>query len=175
MVELEGKVYDGSVRTQLEKDETAHRARILRSERWRSEQRKSAESSKSRFAITKKAVEIQEIGTVLSTGDGIARIYGLDKVAAGELLEFPHDIFGIALNLEEDNVGAALFGETHMIKEGDTVKRTGRIAEVPVGKDAGRTRGRTRWASRSTAAAPSIPKISDVSKSRRPASSRANR
>jgi F-type H+-transporting ATPase subunit alpha len=72
---------------------------------------------------------------VLSTGDGIARIYGLDKVAAGELLEFPHDIYGIALNLEEDNVGAALFGETHMIKEGDTVKRTGRIAEVPVGKE----------------------------------------
>jgi F-type H+/Na+-transporting ATPase subunit alpha len=82
-----------------------------------------------------KTVEIQEIGTVLSTGDGIARIYGLDKVAAGELLEFPHDIYGLALNLEEDNVGAALFGETHMIKEGDTVKRTGRIAEVPVGKE----------------------------------------
>jgi F-type H+-transporting ATPase subunit alpha len=81
-----------------------------------------------------KAVEVQEIGTVLSTGDGIARIYGLDKVAAGELLEFPHRIFGIALNLEEDNVGAALFGETHMVKEGDTVKRTGRIAEVPVGQ-----------------------------------------
>src|SRR5881628_1712743 len=81
-----------------------------------------------------KAVEVQEIGTVLSTGDGIARVYGLDRVAAGELLEFPHDIYGVALNLEEDNVGAALFGETHMIKEGDTVKRTGRIAEVPVGK-----------------------------------------
>ncbi|MEX0804646.1 MAG: F0F1 ATP synthase subunit alpha [Candidatus Binatia bacterium] len=81
-----------------------------------------------------KTVEIQEIGTVLSTGDGIARIYGLDRVAAGELLEFPHNIFGLTLNLEEDNVGAALFGETHMIKEGDTVKRTGRIAEVPVGK-----------------------------------------
>jgi F-type H+-transporting ATPase subunit alpha len=80
-----------------------------------------------------KTVEIQEIGSVLSTGDGIARIYGLDKVAAGELLEFPHNIYGVALNLEEDNVGAALFGETHMIKEGDTVKRTGRIAEVPVG------------------------------------------
>src|SRR5499427_6137582 len=81
-----------------------------------------------------KSVEIQEIGTVLSTGDGIARVYGLDKVAAGELLEFPHDIFGVALNLEEDNVGTALFGETYMIKEGDTVKRTGRIAEVPVGE-----------------------------------------
>ena len=82
-----------------------------------------------------KSVEIQEVGTVLSTGDGIARIYGLDKVAAGELLEFPHEIYGISLNLEEDNVGAALFGEAHMIKEGDTVKRTGRIAEVPVGKE----------------------------------------
>jgi F-type H+-transporting ATPase subunit alpha len=82
-----------------------------------------------------KTVEVQEVGTVLSTGDGIARIYGLDKVAAGELLEFPHGIFGIALNLEEDNVGAALFGETHVIKEGDTVKRTGRIAEVPVGRE----------------------------------------
>ena len=81
-----------------------------------------------------KSVEIQEIGTVLSTGDGIARVYGLDKVALGELLEFPHGIFGVALNLEEDNVGTALFGETHMIKEGDTVKRTGRIAEVPVGQ-----------------------------------------
>ncbi len=80
-----------------------------------------------------KAVEVQEIGTVLSTGDGIARIYGLDRVAAGELLEFPHGIYGVALNLEEDNVGAALFGETYLIKEGDTVKRTGRIAEVPVG------------------------------------------
>ena len=81
-----------------------------------------------------KTVEIQEVGTVLSTGDGIARIYGLDRVAAGELLEFPHRIYGVALNLEEDNVGAALFGETHLIREGDTVKRTGRIAEVPVGK-----------------------------------------
>src|ERR1051325_5867601 len=80
-----------------------------------------------------KTVEVQEVGSVLSTGDGIARIYGLDKVAAGELLEFPHNIFGVALNLEEDNVGAALFGENHLIKEGDTVKRTGRIAEVPVG------------------------------------------
>ena len=81
-----------------------------------------------------KTVEVQEIGSVLSTGDGIARVYGLDKVAAGELLEFPHGIFGVALNLEEDDVGTALFGETHMIKEGDTVKRTGRIAEVPVGQ-----------------------------------------
>jgi len=78
-------------------------------------------------------VEVRETGRVLSTGDGIARIYGLDKAAAGELLEFPHNIFGIVLNLEEDNVGAAIFGEAYEIKEGDEVRRTGRIAEVPVG------------------------------------------
>ena len=69
----------------------------------------------------------------MSCGDGIARIYGLDKAAAGELLQFPHDIFGMVLNLEEDNVGAVLFGETRAIGEGDEVRRTGRIAEVPVG------------------------------------------
>jgi F-type H+/Na+-transporting ATPase subunit alpha len=79
-------------------------------------------------------VEVRETGRVLSTGDGIARIYGLDKVAAGELIEFPHDIYGMVLNLEEDNVGAAIFGEAHEIKEGDEVRRTGRIAEVPVGE-----------------------------------------
>jgi F-type H+-transporting ATPase subunit alpha len=78
-------------------------------------------------------VEVRETGRVLSTGDGIARIYGLDKVAAGELLEFPHSIYGLVLNLEEDNVGAAIFGEAHEIKEGDEVRRTNRIAEVAVG------------------------------------------
>ena len=80
-----------------------------------------------------KQLEVRETGIVLSTGDGIARIYGLDKVEAGELIEFPHDIFGLALNLEEDNVGAAIMGEAQLIKEGDEVRRTGRIAEVPVG------------------------------------------
>jgi len=78
-------------------------------------------------------VEVRETGRVLSTGDGIARIYGLDKAAAGELLQFPHGIYGIVLNLEEDNVGSAIFGDAHAIGEGDEVKRTGRIAEVPVG------------------------------------------
>src|SRR5512136_2909488 len=78
-------------------------------------------------------VEVRETGRVLSCGDGIARIYGLEKAAAGELLEFPHDIYGMVLNLEEDNVGAAIFGEAQEIKEGDEVRRTGRIAEVPVG------------------------------------------
>src|SRR5947209_20343230 len=80
-----------------------------------------------------KQVELRETGTVLSAGDGIAGIYGLDRGAAGELLQFPHDIYGLALNLEEDNVGAAVFGEIQAIKEGDEVRRTGRIAEVPVG------------------------------------------
>ena len=80
-----------------------------------------------------KGVKVEEVGTVLSTGDGIARIFGLDNAAAGELLEFPNSVFGMALNLEEDNVGSALFGESHLIKEGDRVNRTGRIVEVPVG------------------------------------------
>jgi F-type H+/Na+-transporting ATPase subunit alpha len=79
-------------------------------------------------------VEVRETGRVLATGDGIARIYGLDKAAAGELLEFPHHIYGLVLNLEEDNVGAAVFGEAQEIHEGDEVRRTGRIAEVPVGE-----------------------------------------
>ncbi len=82
-----------------------------------------------------KTLEVRETGKVLSTGDGIARIYGLEKAAVGELLEFPNDIFGMVLNLDEDNVGAALFGEAHEIGEGDEVKRTGRIAEVPVGPE----------------------------------------
>src|SRR5215471_6621901 len=80
-----------------------------------------------------KQLEVRETGMVLSAGDGIARIYGLDKAAAGELIEFPHNIYGIVLNLEEDNVGAAIFGEAQLISEGDEVRRTGRIAEVPVG------------------------------------------
>ncbi|HXZ88940.1 MAG TPA: F0F1 ATP synthase subunit alpha [Candidatus Binataceae bacterium] len=79
------------------------------------------------------SVAVRETGRVLSCGDGIARIYGLQNAAAGELLEFPHSIFGMVLNLEEDNVGAALFGDPQAIREGDEVKRTGRIAEVPVG------------------------------------------
>ena len=78
-------------------------------------------------------VEQRETGTVLSAGDGIVRIHGLDRIASGELLQFPGDLYGLALNLEEDNVGAAVFGEVQSIKEGDEVRRTGRIAEVPVG------------------------------------------
>jgi F-type H+-transporting ATPase subunit alpha len=80
-----------------------------------------------------KDVDVSEVGTVLSVGDGIARIHGLDNCMAGELLELPHGVFGMALNLEEGAVGAVLLGEFMLIKEGDTVKRTGRIMEVPVG------------------------------------------
>ncbi|HJU28335.1 MAG TPA: F0F1 ATP synthase subunit alpha [Candidatus Binataceae bacterium] len=80
------------------------------------------------------SIAVRETGRVLSCGDGIARIYGLQNAAAGELLEFPHAIYGIVLNLEEDNVGAAIFGDPQAIREGDEVKRTGRIAEVPVGE-----------------------------------------
>ncbi|WP_420264547.1 F0F1 ATP synthase subunit alpha [Candidatus Magnetominusculus dajiuhuensis] len=78
-------------------------------------------------------IDVSEIGTVLSVGDGIAKIYGLDNVMSGELLEFPNDVVGMALNLEEDAVGAVLFGESELIREKDIVKRTGRIMEVPVG------------------------------------------
>ena len=81
-----------------------------------------------------KEAEVSEIGQVLSVGDGIARIYGLDNVEAGEMVEFPGNIKGMALNLEEDNVGVVIFGDDSSIKEGDTVKRTGSIVEVPVGK-----------------------------------------
>ncbi|MEC9139989.1 MAG: F0F1 ATP synthase subunit alpha, partial [Pseudomonadota bacterium] len=78
--------------------------------------------------------EVSEIGQVLSVGDGIARIYGLDNVQAGEMVEFPGGIRGMALNLEEDNVGVVIFGSDRDIREGDTVKRTGDIVSVPVGK-----------------------------------------
>jgi F-type H+-transporting ATPase subunit alpha len=79
------------------------------------------------------SVAVEEVGSVISVGDGIARIYGLEKVMAGEMLAFPHNVFGIALNLEEDQVGAVLLGEYTEIKEGDTVKRTRTIMSVPVG------------------------------------------
>ena len=77
--------------------------------------------------------ELQEVGTVLQVGDGIARIYGLTKVQSGELIEFANGVQAIVLNLEEDNVGAVLLGSSDSIIEGDTVKRTGRIASINVG------------------------------------------
>jgi F-type H+-transporting ATPase subunit alpha len=80
-----------------------------------------------------KSLDVRETGRVLTSGDGIARVYGLDRAASGELLEFPNDVYGMVLNLEEDNVGVVLFGASHLVGEGDEVRRTGRIADVPVG------------------------------------------
>jgi len=80
-------------------------------------------------------VDVAEVGTVLSVGDGIARIYGLEKAMANELLAFPNEVYGLALNLEEDQIGAVLMGETRLVEEGDEVRRTGRIIEVPVGPE----------------------------------------
>ena len=78
--------------------------------------------------------KVSEIGTVLTVGDGIARVYGLDNVQAGEMVEFPGKIKGMALNLEDDNVGVVIFGSDKSIKEGDVVRRTKSIVEVPTGK-----------------------------------------
>src|ERR1700687_200346 len=88
---------------------------------------------KQQLAGYEKAIDVAEIGTVLSVGDGIARIYGLEKVMAGELVDFGHDIFGLALNLERDQVGVVLLGESQLVKEGQEVRRTRRIIQVPVG------------------------------------------
>src|SRR6476620_9893716 len=82
------------------------------------------------FAVS---VDVAEVGTVISIGDGIARVHGIERAMAGEMVEFPHGVFGIALNLEEDSVGTVLLGDYTEIKEGDQVKRTGRIISVPVG------------------------------------------
>jgi len=80
------------------------------------------------------AVMVEEVGSVISVGDGIARIHGLERCMAGEMLAFPHEVFGIALNLEEDQVGTVLLGDYTEIREGDTVKRTNKIMSVPVGE-----------------------------------------
>src|SRR5919206_5041673 len=79
-------------------------------------------------------ISVDEVGSIISLGDGIARVHGLEKVMAGELLSFPHNVAGLAMNLEEDQVGVVLLGEYTEIKEGDEVKRTGRIMSVPVGE-----------------------------------------
>src|SRR5262252_8952488 len=84
------------------------------------------------FAVN---VDVAEVGTVVAVGDGIARLHGIERAMAGEMIEFPHGLFGIALNLEEESVGAVLLGHSTEIKEGDTVKRTGRIISVPVGDE----------------------------------------
>src|ERR1044072_1619098 len=79
--------------------------------------------------------DLSEVGTVLSIGDGIARVHGLDNCESVEMLELPHDVTGLALNLESDNVGAVLFGDWDKIEEGDTVKRTGHLLDIPVGEE----------------------------------------
>jgi len=93
-----------------------------------------SELLKKQIADFEKKVDVSEVGSVISVGDGISRIYGLDKCMASELLEFPNGVMGMALNLEEDAVGAVLFGEDSLIHEGDVVKRTGRIMSVPAGE-----------------------------------------
>lgn len=93
-----------------------------------------SELIKRQIADFEKRVDVSEVGTVISVGDGIARVYGLDKAMASELIEFQNGVFGMALNLEEDGVGAVLFGEDSLVKEGDIVRRTGRIMDVPVGE-----------------------------------------
>src|SRR3989339_1994280 len=80
-------------------------------------------------------VDVYDFGTVLQVGDGIARVYGLSKVMASELVEFPNDVFGMVLNLEEDSVGCVLFGDSSLVKEGDVVKRTKRVTSLPVGDE----------------------------------------
>src|SRR4249919_3182628 len=84
------------------------------------------------FAVT---VDVAEVGSVISVGDGIAKVHGCERAMAGEMLEFPHNVIGIALNLEEDSVGVVLLGEHRAVKEGDPVKRTGKIISVPVGDE----------------------------------------
>ena len=81
------------------------------------------------------SVDVSEVGEIIEVGDGVARASGLENVMSSELVELPNDVFGMALNLEEDNVGLVLFGETRLVKEGDIAKRTGRVVEVPVGKE----------------------------------------
>ena len=93
-----------------------------------------SEIIKRQLAGYESEVDLQEVGRVIEVGDGIARVYGLEKAMAGELLQFPNDVIGMVLNLEQDQVGAVLLGDDKVIKEGDTVKRTAKIAQVPVGE-----------------------------------------
>jgi len=118
--------------------------------------------------------EVSEVGQVLSVGDGIARVYGLDNVQAGEMVEFESGVKGMALNLEQDNVGIVIFGTDREIKEGQTVKRTRAIVEVPVGKGCSAASS-TRSATRSMARARSSPTTRRAWTSKRRASFRANR
>ncbi|HLA80607.1 MAG TPA: F0F1 ATP synthase subunit alpha, partial [Thermoleophilia bacterium] len=89
---------------------------------------------KSRIKQYDAGIDIQEVGTVVMVGDGVARIQGLENAVASEMLELPHGVMGLVLNLEEDSIGAVLMGEDTLIKEGDQVKRTGKVIQVPVGE-----------------------------------------
>src|SRR5271169_1620118 len=105
-------------------------------EKWHMAQIKADEITqllKEQIANYDSKIRVDEVGTIISLGDGIARVHGLDKVMAGELLDFPHGVAGLAMNLEEDQVGAVLMGEYTELREGDQVKRTGKIMSVPVG------------------------------------------
>ena len=119
--------------------------------------------------------DLTEVGTVLSVADGIARVHGLENCMSFEMLEFPHDVTGLALNLESDNVGAVLFGDWEKVVEGDTVKRTGQPARDPGRRGAARAGSSTRSAGRSTARARSTPPRRGRPSSRRRASSSASR
>ena len=105
----------------------------------------------------------ESVGTILQVGDGIARVYGLPDAQMGELLEFPHEVMGMVLNLEEDSIGVIVLGSDEELKEGDPVKRTGRIAEVPVGK-ALLGRVSTRLDAPWTGKVPSLPTSTAVSR-----------
>ena len=122
-----------------------------------------SEIIKKKISDFEKTVEVAEVGTVITVGDGIAKVFGLDNVMSGELLELPGGLMGMALNLEEENVGVVLMGDDSKVREGDIVKRTKRIAEVPVG-----TPSSAAWwtasACPSTARVPSPPRSSGKSK-----------
>ena len=90
---------------------------------------------KEQIAKFEGTVDVSEVGEVISVGDGVARVSGLENVMSSELVELPNDTYGMALNLEEDNVGLVLFGNSSFVKEGDLAKRTGRVVEVPVGEE----------------------------------------
>ena len=117
-------------------------------------------------------LQASETGVVILVGDGIAKVSGLDNCMAGELVELSNSSFGMAQNLEEDTVSVIILGSDAGIKEGDTVKRTGRVVSVPVG-ELSSAAWWTRWASQWTARAPSMPRISTPSSARRRASSAA--
>jgi F-type H+-transporting ATPase subunit alpha len=117
------------------------------------------------------SADLSEVGTVLSVADGICRIHGMENAMSFEMLELPHDVTGLALNLEADNVGAVLFGEWEKIAEGDTVKRTGNLLEIPVGCWAGSS---IRWATLWTAGGRSTPASHGRPSTRPPAWSSAS-